>query len=591
MEPITDKRFVVLICVTLALVTFVAFEQVRSFEFVIYDDADYVTENPPVKAGLTHRSVIWAFTTNHSSNWHPLTWISHMLDCHLFGLKAGMHHLTNLFIHIANTLLLFWVLKVMTGALWQSGFVAAMFALHPLHVESVAWVSERKDVLSVFFWLLTMAAYVRYVKRPDVRGYLFVVLFFALGLLAKPMLVTLPFALLLLDYWPLGRFQSGKDMDRLVREKIPLFALAVVSCMITFAVQQRAGVMEFGKGIPLNFRVLNGLVAYISYIAKMVYPSGLAVLYPHPGESLQMWQPIISLLIFAGVSAGIIYSAQRHRFLLVGWLWYIGTLVPVIGLVQVGPQAMADRYTYLPSVGIFIIAAWGAAEILAKWRYKQKALAVTAVVVLAAMLICTRLQLRYWQNSVTLCERAISINEKNPLMHNNLGVALMSWGELDKAATHLSRAVQIVPDYENAYYNLGNVFHLQDNFDEAIVQYRRALELNPEDTDAHNNIGTALQLQGRVNEAIVHYRQAVKLRPKDTRLRKLIAIEQGIPGIFDHETLVSEQWLLSHALDINQREIDSQKIEIKKGERSIILSNVIKSKDRKYLLRNLQSGQ
>ncbi|MEE9371337.1 MAG: hypothetical protein V3W45_07715, partial [Sedimentisphaerales bacterium] len=364
------QKIILLVYLALALATAIAYEQVRHNDFVSYDDFAYVTENPDVSSGITRNSVIWAFTSVHVGNWHPLTGLSHMLDCQLFGLDAFWHHLTNLFFHIANTLLLFAVLKKITGAVWRSAFVAAAFALHPLHVESVAWLAERKDVLSGLFWMLTIAAYIRYAQCPTIRKYLLVVLVFALGLMAKPMLVTLPFVLLLLDYWPLGRFQwspesisevstPSESIDtgyqkvttfRLLSEKIPLFVLSAASSVVTFIVQKSQGAVMAMEIFPVRLRIANALVSYTGYIDKMLYPSRLAVLYPFSGDILT-WQPIVSLLLLAIISAGVIYAARRSPYLAVGWLWYIGTLVPVLGLVQVGSQAMADRYTYLPSIG------------------------------------------------------------------------------------------------------------------------------------------------------------------------------------------------------------------------------------------------
>lgn len=344
----------------LALVTLIVFGQACRNDFVGYDDIYYVTDNPHVKSGLSLDSVIWAFTTMYNANWHPLTWLSHMLVCQLFSLNPLWHHLTNVLFHTVNTLLLFGILKRMTGKIWPSAFAAAAFALHPLHVESVAWVSERKDVLSGFFWMLTVICYIRYTERQSIGKYLLVFLVFGLGLMAKSMLVTLPFVLLLLDYWPLGRLQWEhrlKSLWHLIIEKVPLLALSAASSTITFIAQKSAGAMELGKVYPLNIRISNAAVSYIAYIGKLIYPSRLAVLYPYPGSSLPLWQPIVSLLVLIAVSAAVIYSARRY--LVIGWFWYIGTLVPVIGLVQIGNQMMADRYTYLPSIGIFIMVAWG----------------------------------------------------------------------------------------------------------------------------------------------------------------------------------------------------------------------------------------
>lgn len=374
MDKALRTRRNIMVCLILILAIFTVFWQVRSHDFVNYDDDKYVTENRDVKAGLTTQSIIWAFTTTHASNWHPLTWLSHMLDISLFGLNPGWHHLTNLLFHIANTLLLFLILRGMTEEFWKSAFVAALFALHPLHVESVAWIAERKDVLSTFFWMLTILAYAYYVKHPVLRRYLFVLFSFLLGLMSKPMLVTLPFVLLLLDYWPLGRFQmeeSGITRNpkkhkskhpeyqksialRLVREKTPFFVLAGFSSIITFIAQQHGGTVRSLEFLPVKTRVANALISYVAYIGKMIWPFNLAVLYPHPGTTLPMWQTILAGLFLLFISYLVIRKVKKLPYLSIGWFWYVGTLVPVIGLVQVGAQSMADRYTYIPLIGLFI---------------------------------------------------------------------------------------------------------------------------------------------------------------------------------------------------------------------------------------------
>ncbi len=501
MAKSSDRLSVALIYVVLVLAAVIAFEQVRHNEFISYDDNVYVTENSYVKAGVTGESVIWAFTTSHSANWHPLTWLSHMLDCELFGLNPLGHHLTNLLFHIANSLLLFWVLKRATGAVWRSVFVAAVFGLHPLHVESVAWVAERKDVLSGLFWMLTMAAYIRYTERPGAARYLFVVLSLALGLMAKPMLVTLPFVLLLLDYWPLGRSKSfGTTSDnklplaRLVVEKIPLLILTAVSCVITFIVQQSAGAVKEGQHFSIGIRLANAVVSYAAYLCKMFYPSRLAVLYPHPGcmSALANWQFIVSLLILVVVSAFIIYTARRYRYLAVGWLWYLGTLVPVIGFVQVGWQAMADRYTYLPSIGIFIIVTWGAGELCSKWGVGKIRLGIFAVLILAALLVRTRIQLQHWRDSLTLFEHSVKVTKSNPMMHYSLALVYQSQGELDKAIGQYYQALQLRAHHINVHYNLGIALLQQARLKEAVDCFVKAVQTKPDSADAFNNLAWIL---------------------------------------------------------------------------------------------------
>jgi len=531
-ERIPNKSYVLLTYVVLALATFIAFEQVRHNEFV-YDDSIYVTDSPQVKEGLTYQSVLWAFTTPHAAFWHPLTSLSHMLDCHLFGLNPSWHHLTNLLFHIANTLLLFGILKRMTGAIWQSGFVAAAFALHPLHVESVAWVAERKDVLSSFFWMLTMAAYVRYAERPTVRRYLLAFLALCLGLMAKPMLVTLPFVLLLLDYWPLGRFQwsrqnrenalpqsellkvgyKSSSARHLVVEKIPLLVPVAVSSIIAFAAQQSAGALKQAESLTLNVRIANALVSYVSYIVKMFYPRHLAVLYPHMVDRLPLWQPIVSFLILAVVSAVVIYAGRRRRYLAVGWLWYLGTLVPVSGLIQVGSHAMADRYTYLPSIGIFIMVAWGAAELVGRLRYGRTLLRISAGLLFAVLIICTRIQIKHWQNDLTLYGHTLEVTKSNYIMHNNYGYSLFERGRFDEAAEHFAEALRIKPGYLVARNNMGRVFLAQEKFDKAVECFTEVLQLEPDNTNAINNLGTVMKKQGKTDEAVKKWKKVIEIDP------------------------------------------------------------------------------
>jgi len=496
------------VCIGLTVITAAVFCQVYTFEFVDYDDLQYVYRNPNIQAGITLRSIKWAFTTGYASNWHPLTWLSHMLDWELFGDNPAGHHLINLIFHIANTLLLFLVLKQMTNSLWPSAFAAALFALHPFHVESVAWIAERKDVLSTLFWLLTMAAYLRYVKRPSIVSYTLALSSFGLGLMAKPMLITLPFVLLLLDYWPLARVpaeeavgktnrRNKKHADRrfypstfyhLVREKIPFFVLSAVSIIVTFLVQRSGGAMKVVKTLSLDLRIFNALVSYISYIAKMFYPSRLAVLYPQAVTKLPMWQPLLCLLVLAGVTAATIYAARRRRYLLVGWLWYLGTLVPVIGLVQVGAQSMADRYTYLPSIGIFIMVAWGAAELFISLNLRKIVPTVSATIILAALIICSRMQLRYWQDSLTLFSHAVEVTRDNYIMHSNYGKVLNDKGRFNEAIEHFKQSLRINPKYVRAHVNLGIMYYYEGNVKQAIVHWNTALSLEPNNVGALNHL-------------------------------------------------------------------------------------------------------
>ena len=513
-----------LVYLVLIFVTLVVFHQLPSHDFINLDDDILVYENPHVHAGLNKEGIAWAFTTFEAYNYHPLTWLSHMLDCQLFGLRPGMHHLTNLLFHLMNTALLLLVLRRMTGTLWRSGFVAALFALHPLHVESVAWVAERKDLLSAFFWLLTMWAYARYAERPGLNRYLPVLLFFGLGLLAKPMVVTLPFVLLLLDFWPLGRMQFhqvGNDsralerkvpVFRLVWEKIPLFALAAISIVVTFAAQQKGGALKSLEAFPLTTRIANALISYVNYIGKMIWPHNLAVYYPYSG-SVPGWQAAGAGLALICLTVLLMWTARKRPYLAVGWLWYLGTLVPVIGLVQVGSQAMADRYTYLPLVGLFIAIAWGVPSLLAGWHHRQSILAISATILLLSFTVCTWLQLRHWQNSITLFQHTVHVTTNNHFAHNNLGVALAHNGRLDEAISHYSEALRLKSDASEVHINLANVLAAQGSVDEAIKHYFEALRLEPDYDKAHNNLGNALAGKGKVEEAMNHYAEAIRINP------------------------------------------------------------------------------
>ncbi|MHC4148880.1 MAG: tetratricopeptide repeat protein [Planctomycetota bacterium] len=501
-----------LICGFLVLGTLAAFWPVHGYKYVDYDDNHYVTENTYVKAGLTRDGFIWAFTTGHSANWHPLTWLSHMLDCELFGVSAGRGHVSSLILHIVSAIVLFGVLRKMTGALWASGFVAAVFAFHPLHVESVTWIAERKDVLSGLFWMLTLAAYLGYVRGGGAGWYAATLVVFGLGLMAKPMLVTLPFVLVLLDFWPLERF-GRRSFGRLAAEKVPLFILSAVSSVVTFIVQQRGGAVVQVEAVPFWIRMGNAFVSYGVYIGKMIWPSGLAVFYPYAFGKSSIWPAVLAGVFFFGISICAVVSAARYRYLFTGWFWYVGTLVPVIGLLQVGTQARADRYTYLPSIGIAVVAAWGAAELSAKWRYRKIVLSVLAVFVVGGMLFCTRLQVRHWQDSFSLFKRAVEVTENNYIGHTGFGKALCARGRTDKGIGQYRLALKINPDYTVAHYNLGNALSERGEVEEAVRHYRAVLRAEPEHARAHNNLGNALSAQDKFEEAIGHYREALRIEP------------------------------------------------------------------------------
>ena len=503
------------VCGFLLLAVALVFGQTVGHEFVNYDDDEYVVENPQVTRGLTASGIVWAFTTVHNSNWHPLTSLSHMLDCQLYGLRAGGHHLTSILFHAAVAILLFLVLLRITGDLWPSAFVAAVFAIHPLRAESVAWVAERKDVLSGLFFMLTLWAYAGYARRPFSLGrYLTVVLLFALGLMAKPMLVTLPFVLLLLDYWPLGRLglPAAGISRRVVVEKLPLLALTAASCVATFIAQDKAVVAI--DVIPLPSRIANALVSYVAYIGELFYPIGLAVLYPYPESGLPIWKVAASTVALAGISTAALVWRRRFPYLFVGWFWYVGMLVPVIGLVQVGLQSMADRYTYLPQIGLCIAVTWGVAQLAASWRHRFRVYgAVSALAVLVLMGLAWR-QTSYWRDSETLWTHTLACTARNFLSHNNLGLVLAERGKVDEAIAHFQKAVELKPGYADAHQNLGVALAGRGQFDAAIPHYRKALELKPDYPDiTHNNLGIALARRGQFDAAIAHFQKALELKP------------------------------------------------------------------------------
>ncbi len=504
------------IAAALVLLTAAVFWQVRNHDFIPYDDDVYVYENPHLWQGLTVESIRWAFTTGRASNWHPLTWISLLADYERFGLNPSGFHLVNLFFHALNTVLLFVLLHRLTGSHWRSALVAALFALHPLHVESVAWIASRKDVLSTLFWFLTTLAYVGYVRQPSLPRYVLMASLFALGLMSKPMLVALPLTLLLLDFWPLGRFKSsGADeqahqaqhrrFGSLVLEKVPLLVLSIVSSAMTYAVQQRGGAMSTFEGIPLGERIANAVVSYTVYIQKMFWPSDLAVFYPHAAEQLTFGQVGAAALVLVTMTVVAYRLRQSQPYFLTGWLWYLGTLVPVIGLVQVGAQSMADRYTYVPLIGLFIVIAWGIAEVAARWpRLKALvvALSISAVVGCGAL---TWKQLGYWRNGETLFRRTLEVTQDNWIAHNNLGTLLVKQGRYDEAEEHFGRAVSIYPQVSQLHNNLGFALSRQGKRDSAIVHLREAIRLAPNDENALLNLGSTLEEAGREDEALQLY--------------------------------------------------------------------------------------
>jgi tetratricopeptide (TPR) repeat protein len=500
------------VCAGLVAVTFLVFWQTYYHGFVNYDDDDYVYNNPIVSKGLTVAGIGWAFTHVHASNWHPVTTMTHMLDCQVYGLEPGGHHLTNVVLHAACAVLLFLMLSELTGAYWRSAFVAGVFAIHPLRVESVAWIAERKDVLSGVFFMLTLWAYARYAKGGKSKwSYALVVVWLALGLMSKPMLVTTPFVLLLLDYWPLGRLRDVSQLAGLVREKISLFVLSILSCVATVFAQK--GTMELNEHVGFSLRVCNALVAYVVYMGKLIYPVRLAVLYPFVTMGLPVWEVCGAVLILGGV-AWIAYKMRsKQPWIVVGLLWYLGMLTPVIGIAQVGQQAYADRYTYLPEIGLCVALTWGLVEGVGRWKYKRVVLGGAAAVVLSILVTMAYRQTSYWRNSLTLWSHTVECTEGNSGAQNNLGLAYAERGALEEAMAHYREAVRINPNYAKAYVNLGSALLVQGRVDEAIGSLREAVRLAPTLSAAQNNLGFALAREGQNGEAIEHYREALHISP------------------------------------------------------------------------------
>ncbi len=497
------------ICLSIAVLTWLVFGQTLWHDFINYDDPRYVYENTKITGGLSISSIAWAFTHIHSLNWHPLTTISHMLDCQLHGLKAGWHHFTNVFLHTLAAMLLFLALQQMTGAVWRSAFVTAVFAIHPLRVESVAWIAERKDVLSGVLFMLTLLAYMYYARLPRVRGYLLVVFLFACGLMCKPMLVTLPFVLLLLDYWPLDRIK-GKLWSR-VAEKIALIALSVVSSVITFLVQK--GAVGQTEELPILERINNAIVSYVLYIWQMLWPVNLAVFYPHPENRLPLWEIVFCFLLLICITVIAIALRKQRPYLLTGWLWYLGMLVPVIGLVQVGWQGRADRYTYLPQIGLYIAATWAVTDLTALYRHQRAILSAAAIVVIGALSWCAWVQTSYWQDSETLFRHALAVTTNNDVAENNLGIVFLGQGKLDEAISFLQSAVDLRPANSPAHENLAKALLQKGRLADALVHYRKLLDLQPDNMEVHNIVGTVLVQQGSVQEGVEEWQKVLSVEP------------------------------------------------------------------------------
>lgn len=523
------------LALVLGFATFAVYATVRHFEFVLYDDLSYVPETPQVAAGLRWSGILWALRSGALANWHPLTWMSHMLDVQIFGLDAGGHHLTSLLLHVMNTVLVLVVFTRMTGSVWPSALAAGLFGLHPLHVESVAWVAERKDVLSTCCLLLMLLAYAHHAARPGLSRYLGVLALFALGLMAKPMLVTAPFLLLLLDFWPLGRYgRTGskrpsvwpqasspwtgeadlrayaRALPALVAEKIPLFCLAAASSIVTFVVQSRAGAVAAIDRYPLDTRLANAVMSYGRYLLKTVWPVDLAVFYPYP-SSRAAWQVAGVGALLALATLGAVAAVRRRPYLLVGWLWFVGSLVPVIGIVQVGMQSMADRYMYIPSIGLFIAAAWALEELVLPWRSVLPA-RIAGGVALAALGVLTAGQVRVWQNTFTLFEHTLRTTTANPVAHNILGLALVRTGRIDEGIQHFTQALAIKP-HHSTHFNLGLALAMRGRFDEAIEHDRDALADDPSNPKTLSNLGDALFHQGKLPEAQTAYEASLRVQP------------------------------------------------------------------------------
>jgi len=580
------RRQVLGACFFLVAITWLVFGQTVRYDFVNYDDNEYVYANPAITSGLNPHGIIYAFSGTHARNWHPLTTLSHMLDCQLWGVRAGGHHFTNIVLHSIAVVLLFLVLQQMTGAIWQSAFVAALFAIHPLHVESVTWISERKDVLSAVFFMLTLGAYVRYVRSPSIGRYLTMSILFALGLMSKPMLVTVPLVLLLLDYWPVKRFGGRSSIRRLALEKIPLLALSVASGLATLWVQQSS--VARTEELPLIWRVANGLVTYAIYLRQMIWPVGLAVFYPHPGDQLPVWEIGLAIVLLALVSAGVIALRHKRPYLLTGWFWYLVMLLPVIGLIQVGSQAHADRYTYLPQIGLYLLLAWAITDALTsrfatgrirRGGLQRRIVAVTASLAIIALAWCAHVQASHWRNGESLWGHALAVTSGNFMAHDGLGQCLANRGRLDEAIDQFQKALNIAPGYPEietnlilaltrkgrtdeaithlqtllkeypnnaqAHYDLGNALLRKGNSQGAIAAYEKTLSIQARYPAAHYNLGIALDQNGQIDEAIAHYREAVQEQPNYPKAYYLLGNDLLHKGRVDDAIAAYEQALKS----------------------------------------------
>jgi Flp pilus assembly protein TadD len=568
--------------ILLVLLIFATFWQVCDHPFVLFDDDLYITDNPRVTMGLTREGIAWAFATNHAFQWHPLTWLSHMLDVELFGLNPHGHHFTSLLIHTFSSVFLFLLLSEITGALWVSAFVAAVFSLHPLRVESVAWAAERKDVLYAFFWVATTWAYARYTRRGSLSWYLLALFFFLLGLLSKPMMVTLPFALLLLDYWPLRRYTTERPLPGIspspfstrtnrgpgiLAEKIPFFLLTILRSVITYAAANVGKTLASTEAVPFGLRIANSLVAYVQYIGMILFPSSLAVYYPYNRAGPPFWQVAGAILLLSGISVLSLRFRKRAPYLPVGWFWFLGTLFPVIGIVYIGLFSIADRFVYIPTIGLLILVAHGVSDLSRKWTFRKPALSVLSIGILTILAVATWRQTSHWRSSTALFRHAIEATACNHVAEMNLGVSLEREGKTREAIEHFRNAISIYPGYADAYYNLalamdrlgntdeaisnyqatirirpnhssahnnlGFIYFRQGRTDDAIPQFRKALFGNPAFSQAHINLGAALGKSGRIEEAIFHFREAVRLEPDNAMAHYNLGLSFAVKGETD----------------------------------------------------------
>jgi protein O-mannosyl-transferase len=553
------NTLIVMLSLALIVVTIAVYWQVGNHEFLLFDDHAYITENPHVAGGLTRSNIIWAFTSVHAANWHPITWLSHMTDVQLYGINPRGHHLTNVIIHTISTVFLFLLLSRLTRSIWQSLFVATLFSLHPLHVESVAWVAERKDVLSALFCFITLLMYSVYVNKRKITPYLLAILFYVLGLMSKPMLVTLPLVMLLMDFWPLDRYrheeygqgfpQFSDRLMALIKEKIPFLACSLFSAIITVYAQHRGGAIDSLEVIPLGLRFENAITVYVKYIFKSFWPNNLAFFYPFP-SSIAIWQVICSLLFLLLVSAATIRAMRQYPYLMVGWFWFLVTLLPVIGLIKVGAQSMADRYSYIPMTGLLIMTAWGASDLTKGLRYRKSILSLLSGALIIVSATLTWKQLGYWQNDDSLCRHALKVTTGNYFAHNNLGTVLIkNPGNLDAAINEFQEAVAINPNYTflrinlaralaqrgdldaalkecqkaltsnldlyEAHLEIGNILSEKGDLDTAINEYHKALAINPDSSEAHYNLGIALSQKGDLDATIKEYQEAIRINPID----------------------------------------------------------------------------